>query len=129
MVTILFVSHDPDLRAVASRVLEKTGCTVSLAAHAGHASLACMHRQDFDVIVIEEQMPEASGAAITDRLRRYCPDVQVIRMCDEAAAGGDEQGRRLVRPFIADQLIEAVIKAAALKADVSRRNSAGVNAG
>jgi CheY-like chemotaxis protein len=130
MCTILFVSHDADLRAVASRVFAKNGWHVALAAHAGHASLACMDRQDFDVIVIEDQMPEAPGATIADRLRRYCRDAQVIRMCDKGTpVRSGEKGIRLVRPFNADHLISAVVDAATAKAVVIRKKSAGVNAG
>jgi CheY-like chemotaxis protein len=127
MSTILFVSHDADLRAVAARVLGKRGWYVALAAHAGHASLACMDRQDFDVILIEDHMPEASGAAIAHRLRRYCPGAQVVRMCDAETPAADKGGIRLVRPFYADQLIEAVVMAEARIA--KQKKSAGVNAG
>lgn len=130
MSTILFVSHDADLRAVATRVLEKQGWYVAVAAHAGHASLACMDRQDFDVIVIEEQMPEASGGTIADRLRRYCPTAQVVRMCDAETpdrTGG--KGIRLVRPFYADQLIEAVVVATEAASVATRKKSAGARAG
>jgi CheY-like chemotaxis protein len=118
MPTVLFVSHDADLRAVASRVLIRAGCDVTAAAHAGHASLACMDRHEFDVLVIEDQMMDGSGADIAERLRRYCPGVQVIRMCDgqsSALLGGIT----VVRPFTADDLIDAV----ALATDQMRRGA------
>jgi DNA-binding NtrC family response regulator len=107
MPTVLFVSHDADLRAVASRVLTMAGCGVTAAAHAGHASLACLQRDRFDVLVIEEEMADGSGAAIAERIRRYCPDVEVVRMCDAppATRSGDVT---VVRPFTADDLIGAV---------------------
>jgi CheY-like chemotaxis protein len=118
MPTVLFVSHDADLRAVAARVLIGAGCLVTSAAHAGHASLACMAREHFDVLVIEDQMADGSGAAIADRLRRYCPDVQVVRMCDATPAAGAE-GVAVVRPFTADDLISAIVDAA----DYARRRA------
>jgi CheY-like chemotaxis protein len=129
MFTILFISHDADLRAVASRVLRKNGCDVVPVAHAGHATLACIERQDFNVIVVEEQMADEPGTAVAERLRRYCPGAQLVRMCEEDAEVRDvEVGIRLVRPFLAGQLIDAVVAAAAA-AVVMSQSSAGVSAG
>jgi CheY-like chemotaxis protein len=105
MTSVLFVSHDPDLRAVATRVLERAGLRVKAVAHGGHAVLACVERGTFDVLVIENELPEGSGGEIAARLRRHCPGLHVVRMCDEAAAG---TGTAVVRPFTADDLIEAV---------------------
>jgi DNA-binding NtrC family response regulator len=130
MARILFISHDADMRAVASRVLIKHDHLVAIAEHAGHASLACMDRQDFDVIVIEEQMPEAPGMAIAERLRRYCPGAEIVRMSVAGAGGSSEdQGARLVRPFNADQLLDAISVAAAAAAAKPRQKSAGAVAG
>jgi CheY-like chemotaxis protein len=107
MPVVLFVSHSADLRAVASRVLTRAGCRVTAVAHAGHALVACIESNTFDVLVIEDHMPEASGETIARRLRRFCPGVQVVRMCDtKPAAGGKEI--TVVRPFTADDLIGAV---------------------
>ena len=111
MLKILFVSHDADLRAAASRALTRSGFQVAAAAHAGHASLACSGEHTFDVLVIENEMPDASGTAIAARLRRYCPGLQVVRMCD---AGTDPGGpNAIVRPFTADDLVTAALVAAA----------------
>lgn len=106
MPEVLFVSHDPDLRAAATRVLMMAGCRVTVAAHAGHASLACIEH-GFDVVFIEDRMADVSGDAIAGRLRRNCPDAQVVRMCDtRPVTEGDEI--TVVRPFTADDLIGAV---------------------
>jgi DNA-binding NtrC family response regulator len=115
MPRVLFVSHDADLRAVASRVLTRAGCDVTPAAHAGHATLACMARETFDVVVIDDRMADGSGAIVPARLRRYCPDVQVVWMCDGAPA----EGMAVVRPFTADDLIGAVAAAS----DYARRGA------
>ena len=111
MCRVLFVSHDADLCAVAARIIADIGHEVTTAAHAGHATLACA-KGDFDVLVIENQMPDESGRAIIDRIRRYCPGVQVVRLCDPVSTivGG---GIAVVRPFTADDLLDAVIESAA----------------
>ena len=110
MVKILFVSHDADLRAAASRALTRSGFHVIAAAHAGHASLACAGEHSFDVLVIDNEMPDATGTAILVRLRRYCPELQVVRMCEAGTAPGG--ANMVVRPFTADDLIAAVLVAA-----------------
>jgi hypothetical protein len=61
----------------------------------------------FDVLVIEDQMTDGSGAAIAARLRRYCPDMQVVRMYDAALSAAVER-LTVVRPFSAYDLIGAV---------------------
>ena len=112
MTSVLFVSDDADLRAVARRVLERAGCRVRTAAHGGHAFLACVECPSFDVLVIEDELPEGPGAAVAERLRRDCPGLEVIRMCDRAdapsGARAEGMGTAVVRPFLADDLIDAV---------------------
>lgn len=112
MSKVLFVSHDADLRAVSSRVLRKVGHDVTLAAHAGHAFLACMERNAFDVLVIENEMADGSSAAIVEWVRRRCPTLQVVRMCDPVTTLKGK-GIAVVRPFTADDLIDAVLESAA----------------
>jgi DNA-binding NtrC family response regulator len=111
MFSILFVSHDADLCAAAGRALQRAGLSARTAAHAGHASLACAETQ-FDVLVIENEMPEGSGKRIAARLRRYCPDLGVVVMCDRRSiVPADEIA--VVRPFMADDLVEAILAALA----------------
>jgi len=107
MESVLFVTHDGDLREAGKRALERRGFRVTAAAHGGHALLACVECGAFDALVIEHQLPEGPGGAIADRLRRHCPDLHVVRMCDEGA-GADGPGIAVVRPFTADDLIGAV---------------------
>lgn len=107
MTSVLFVSHDANLRAVAARVLARRGFHVRAVAHGGHAVLACVERGTFDVLVIENDLPEGPGGAIASRLRRHCPQLHVVRMCNvREGAGG--LGLAVVRPFTADDLIHAV---------------------
>ncbi|MEO6238225.1 MAG: hypothetical protein ABIQ52_14600 [Vicinamibacterales bacterium] len=109
MPTVLFLSPDSDLRAVASRVLTMSGCQVTAVAHSGHASLACIEGGDFDVVVIEDGMADASGDAIVGRLQRYCPDAAVIRISDGVIERRrSDDGITVVRPVTADDLIRAV---------------------
>jgi DNA-binding response OmpR family regulator len=112
MPRILVVSHDRDLLAVASRVLSRAGWDVAAAAHAGHAILACAQGEPFEVLIVEDAMADVPAAHIAARLRRYCPDVRLVWMCDRPSSHGE--GIAVVRPFTADDLIGAVEAAAAI---------------
>ena len=111
MSRILFVSHDASLRSVASRVLTKAGFYVATVSHAGHASLACLKGPGFDVVIVENEMFEGRGSNVVARLRRYCPDMQLVRMCEPGTTIAGE-GIAVVRPLTADDLIDAVLKSA-----------------
>src|SRR4029077_3791647 len=79
MRSILVLSHDPHLRAVARRALERAGCVVATAAHGGQATLA-LAWGDIEVLVVENELPEGSGKTVAARLRRYCPGLAVVVM-------------------------------------------------
>jgi len=110
MPAVLFVSPDGDLRAAATRVLTMAGCHVTAAAHAGHAAIACIERGGFDVLVIEERMADGTAGVIAGRLRRYCPGLWVVRMCNPGRVLWPAE-IALVRPFTAYDLIAAVADA------------------
>ena len=112
MSSILLVSQDGDLRAVACHVLRKAGWDVSAVAHGGHALLACAGGRRFDVVVVDERLHADTAAAIERQLRRDCPDIQTVCLRDRRAAA--EDGRiEILRPFTAEDLIRAVRSAAA----------------
>lgn len=111
MLRILFVTQDADLRAVVPRALAPAGWDVTTVAHAGHAVLACVERPDFDVLIVEDPMADTGSAALAERLRRYCPRLQLVRICG-TDAGNAGEGTAVIRPFTADSLIGAVLLAA-----------------
>ena len=106
MYSVLFVSHDADLRAAAQRVLERAGFRVATAAHADHATLVCAYGP-VDVVVIENKMPEGPGRTIAAQLHRYCPGLAVVVMCDQQVAIPPDE-TAVVRPFTAEDLTDAV---------------------
>ena len=104
--SVLFVSHDADLSAAASRVLTSAGCQVRVAAHAGHATLACLAGR-FDVLIVDRHMADGSSEAVAERFRRQCPQGNIVWVGDSTTAGltGDLE---VARPFDAYDLIGAV---------------------
>jgi DNA-binding NtrC family response regulator len=114
MPSILVLSHDANLRSAARRALERAGCVVRTAAHGGHAMLA-VASGDIEVLVVENEMPEGPGKSVAARLRRYCPDLAVVVMCNRRSiVPADEIA--LVRPFTADDLLDGIVNAAARQA-------------
>ena len=105
MFSVLLVTSDRDLREVATRVLTAAGFATTPAAHSGHALLACLGPEQFDVLVIEEDDAD-KGGPVSRRLLRHQPDTRVVRI------GRPGEGADLVRPFIADDLLAAVSLAA-----------------
>ena len=106
MTSVLFVSHDADLRAVASRALMGAGCRVRVAAHGGHASLACIVGT-FDVLVVDRLMADDSSAAVADRFQRQYPEANIVWLGDSKTDGSPDD-LELARPFDAYDLIAAV---------------------
>ena len=102
---VLVVTGDRDLREAAARVLSLEGYRVLTAAHAGHAVLACLQAGRVDLLATELSMDDVSGPALTERLRRHCPDLTAVYF---AGSGTPECGGVIVRPFAREDLLEAV---------------------
>ena len=99
---VLFVSPDPDLRAVATRVLARQGYVVLTAAHAGHALLAGLMLDRIDILISEMALDDMTGAALADRLRRNHTGLRSLLMADASTIKGDGL---LIRPFTGDDLL------------------------
>jgi CheY-like chemotaxis protein len=100
--TVLLVTEDSDLRAVVARVLTREGYRVVTAPHSGHALLAGLTSGPIDILAAELSMPEMSGPALADRLRRLHPELQTLYFTH---AGTTECEGVLVRPFTRDDLL------------------------
>ena len=66
---ILLVEDNTFNQMVLGRMLEKLGLTVQLA-DSGEAALAAVARDDFDLILMDVQMPGMDGCETTEHLRR-----------------------------------------------------------
>ena len=99
---VLFVSPDPDLRAVATRVLARHGYVVLTAAHAGHALLAGLTLDRIDIVISEIALDDMTGPMLADRLRRNHAGLRSLFMAD---VGVTREDGLLVRPFTRDDLL------------------------
>ena len=102
---VLFVSEDADLRAVATRVLERDGYKVSAASHSGHALLSALSTP-VDILVAELSSPEMSGPALADSLRRLHPEMKAVFMGQPGTPDGIDHV--VVRPFTRDDLLSRI---------------------
>jgi DNA-binding response OmpR family regulator len=103
---VLIVTADGHLAEACASVLEKEGFGVLHARHSGHALLACLSGRPTDILIAELSMDDGSGPALTDRLRRYSPNLQAVYLANPGTSY--EAGNVLVRPFTCADLIARV---------------------
>jgi starch synthase (maltosyl-transferring) len=119
---ILIVDDDPEMRALLLDVLTKEGYETAEAKDGTEAVLA-LRRREFDVILMDKNMPGPSGLDLLPGFRRVCPGTQVIMM----TAFGDvpsymeavEKGavEYLFKPFRMEEMKGAVAKALEKRAE------------
>jgi DNA-binding NtrC family response regulator len=113
---ILVVDDDADMRALLLEELRQEGFEVS-EAHDGAEAVAAIRVAEYDVILMDKNMPGPSGLDLLPGFRRTCPRSRLIMM----TAFGDvpsyvealERGavEYLFKPFRMDELKAAVRKA------------------
>lgn len=77
--TILVVEDDGAVRRLTARMLDALGYQV-LDAPGASAALDLLRDHEIDLVLTDIVMPETSGQVFVDRLRRLCPNVDVIYM-------------------------------------------------
>lgn len=120
--SILVVDDDPEMRALVLDVLRNEDYEVVEAKDGTEAVLALRARQ-FDVILMDKNMPGPSGLDLLPGFQRVCPRSRIIMM----TAFGDvpsymealEKGavEYLFKPFRMEEMKAAIQKALGAKAD------------
>jgi CheY-like chemotaxis protein len=75
---VLVVEDNPVNQAVVKKMLEKSGLTPVTAAD-GIEALACLQREDFDMVLMDCQMPQMDGYEATRTLRQRETEKGLIR--------------------------------------------------
>ncbi len=119
--SILVVDDDPEMRELLLDVLGNEGYEVADAKDGTEAVLA-LRAREFDIILMDKNMPGPSGLDLLPGFRRVCPRSQIIMM----TAFGDvpsymdavEKGavEYLFKPFRMEEMKAAIVKALASKA-------------
>ena len=98
------LDDDPLIRRLIGRLLRSTGVEVR-PLERGFELLACLRQALPDVVVLDLQLPDASGATLLRDLRAECPDLPVL-MCSGYAKPSEVQDldpseptRFLSKPF------------------------------
>lgn len=120
--SILIVDDDPEMRALLLDVLRTEGYE-SAEAKDGTEAVLALRRREFDVILMDKNMPGPSGLDLLPGFRRVCPGTQVIMM----TAFGDvpsymeavEKGavEYLFKPFRMEEMKVAIAKALTRRAE------------
>jgi DNA-binding response OmpR family regulator len=104
--SVLVVTEDEALASACRGTLEQAGYEVTCASHSGHALLECLSGHRADVLLTELSMPDGSGPALAERLRRYYPNMQAVYFGTLGTLLNT--GNILVRPFSRDELVSRV---------------------
>ena len=114
--SVLVVDDDTEMRALLLDVLRNDGYEVAEARDGAEAVLA-LRAREYDVILMDKNMPGPSGLDLLPGLRRVCPRSRIIMM----TAFGDvpsymeavEKGAAeyLFKPFRMEEMKAAVRKA------------------
>ena len=116
---LLLVEDNPVNQRVAAHLLGKLGYQADLAGN-GLEALAALARQDYDVILMDVQMPEMDGLEATRRIVAVPPDgrhPQIIAMTANAMEGDREacleagMNDYLAKPIRLDELQAALLRA------------------
>jgi DNA-binding NtrC family response regulator len=113
---VLVVDDDADMRALLADELRREGYEVSEASDGGEAVLAC-RRVEFDVILMDKNMPGPSGLDLLPGFRRTCPRARIIMMTafgdmpSLVEATGKGAADYLFKPFRMEEMRTSIRKA------------------
>jgi two-component system, sensor histidine kinase and response regulator len=114
---VLLVEDNLVNQRLAARLLEKRGCVVVVAEN-GKAALATLEKKEFDLVLMDVQMPEMDGLEATNRIRameqktgRHLP---ILAMTAHAMKGDQERCLRagmdayVTKPLHPHDLFQAI---------------------
>jgi DNA-binding response OmpR family regulator len=104
--SVLIVTEDTALAMACRGTLEQAGYQVTCASHSGHALLECLSGRRADLLLTDLSMPDGSGPALAERLRRYYPQMQAVYFGRPGTVLS--AANVLVRPFSRDELLSRV---------------------
>jgi DNA-binding response OmpR family regulator len=88
---VLIVDDEEKVRHYLSRLLEKRGFQVSVAAH-GQAALDLLEEVDFDIVLLDVLMPGMDGICVLKEIKKRRPLTEVIILTGNASVNTGIEG-------------------------------------
>ena len=113
---ILAVDDDALVLLNTAAMLEDLGHTV-LEASSGKSALEIIRREDnIDLVITDQAMPHMTGSDLAAAIRAEKPDLPIILATGfaELPPGADEGLPKLSKPFLQQQLADAIAKTVAV---------------
>lgn len=113
---ILVVDDEPGMRSLLSKVLSKEGCFVT-ACERGEDALECVAGDDFDLAVLDIEMPGMNGIELLKRLKDKAPGLHVVMITAYGSLQSAVDAMRLgaydylTKPFEMEEIKLVVAKA------------------
>ncbi|NNJ25911.1 sigma-54-dependent transcriptional regulator [Alienimonas chondri] len=126
VLSLLIVEDDADFRALCEEFMVRRGHRVTAAANGGEGLDAC-RRTDFDVVLLDLNMPGLTGLEVLDRLAEVQPGVEVVVLTGQGTIDSAVQAMKLgaadylTKPFPLPEL-EARCRIAADRRRLRRDN-------
>ncbi len=113
--SVLLVEDNLINQKVATRMLQKIGCTVNLAEN-GRQAVEMLQRTNFDLVLMDCQMPEMDGIEATRILRALGCSTPIVALTAHAISGDRDRclaagmNEYLTKPVQMQQLADAVVR-------------------
>lgn len=104
---VLVVEDNAVNSKLIQRMLEKLGCTVTLAED-GMDALSVARREEFDLVLMDWQMPGIDGLETTRRLKEFWPENRQIPVVAVTASAMDGDRARCLQAGMSDYLTKPV---------------------
>ena len=93
-IRLLVVEDDPDFREMATEFLSRRGHQV-MAVPSGNEACAICQREEFDVAIVDMNMPGMSGLEVLDRLSELQPMIETIMLTGQGSIETAVQAMKL----------------------------------
>jgi signal transduction histidine kinase/ActR/RegA family two-component response regulator len=100
-------------QTVAARLLERQGHSVKVVAN-GRQAIEAVAEEQFDLVLMDNQMPECSGMEATRAIRTMGSEVAIVGLSADATSGDRERfmaagmNGHLAKPFCAEELYAVI---------------------
>jgi len=109
-IRVLLVDDENEFRETLAKRMRKRGMAIR-GAGSGEEALACLEREDVDVVVLDVKMPGMDGIEVLRRIKKLRPLVEVIMLTGHASVEVAIQGMEigafdyLMKPMDIDELV------------------------